>query len=46
MAKLLVDDRDQSFVLYEMLEMEKLCNSQLFADYSREVFDMALNMRH
>jgi len=24
MAKLLVDDRDQSFVLYEMLELEKL----------------------
>lgn len=43
MAKLLVDDRDQSFVLYEMLEMEKLCNSQLFAEHSREVFDMALN---
>ena len=43
MAKLLVDDRDQAFVLHEMLEMEKLCNSPLFAEHSREVFDMALN---
>jgi len=46
MAKLLVDDRDQSFVLYEMLEMGKLCNSPLFAEHSREVFDMVLSAAH
>lgn len=46
MAKLLVDDRDQSFVLHEMLEMEKLCNSPLFDEHSREVFDMVLNEAH
>ena len=38
---LLVDERDAKFVLYEQLGIdEKLCNSPLYSDFSRETFDM------
>jgi citrate synthase len=43
MGSLLVDERDQLFILHEMLEIEQLCNSPLFAEHSRELFDMVLN---
>lgn len=43
MPNLIVDPRDQKFVLYEMLDVEALCKAPLYADFSREVFDMALN---
>ncbi len=43
MANLIVDPRDQRFVLYEMLNVEELCKAPLFADFSRDMFDMALN---
>ena len=43
MASLIVDPRDQKFVLYEMLNVEALCKSPLYADFSRDMFDMALN---
>ena len=43
MPNLIVDPRDQKFVLYEMLAVEELCESPLYADFSRDVFDMALN---
>ncbi len=42
MANLIVDPRDQKFVLYEMLGVEDLCKSPLYADFSRDMFDMAL----
>jgi len=42
MANLIVDPRDQKFVLYEMLGIEELCKSPLYADFSRDMFDMAL----
>ena len=42
MANLIVDPRDQKFVLYEMLGVEELCKSPLYADFSRDMFDMAL----
>jgi alkylation response protein AidB-like acyl-CoA dehydrogenase len=43
MSSLIVDPRDQKFVLYEMLNVEELCKAPLFADFSRDMFDMALN---
>jgi alkylation response protein AidB-like acyl-CoA dehydrogenase len=43
MASLIIDPRDQKFVLYEMLNIEALCKSPLYADFSRDMFDMALN---
>lgn len=43
MSSLIVDPRDQKFVLYEMLNVEELCKKPLFADFSREMFDMALS---
>jgi alkylation response protein AidB-like acyl-CoA dehydrogenase len=43
MANLIMDERDQKFVLYEMLNMDKLCEHPRFADFSRETFDMILD---
>jgi len=43
MANLIIDPRDQKFVLYEMLDVEELCKAPLYADFSRDMFDMALN---
>ena len=43
MASLIVDPRDQKFVLYEMLNVEELCQKPLYADFSRDMFDMVLN---
>ena len=43
MASLIIDPRDQKFVLYEMLNVEELCKAPLYADFSRDMFDMALN---
>ena len=40
MANLLVDGRDQEFILYEMLNVEELCQYPVFADFSRDMFDM------
>ncbi len=40
--KLLVDERDVKFVLYEQLRMEGLCKYPLYADFSQETFDMVL----
>lgn len=39
---LILDDRDQKFVLYEMLKMEDLFKTARYADFSRETFDMVL----
>jgi len=43
MANLLVDERDQRFVLYEQLNIEELCESERFSEFSREMFDMVLD---
>ena len=40
--KLLVDERDMKFVLYEQLRIEELCKSPLYADFSQETFDLIL----
>lgn len=42
MANVLVDERDIKFVLYEQLELEKLCETEKFSEYNREMFDMVL----
>lgn len=42
MANLLVDERDVKFVLYEQLNIEELCESELYSELSREMFDMVL----
>ena len=43
MPNLIIDPRDQRFVLYEMLNVEELCKLPLYADFSRDLFDMTLN---
>jgi hypothetical protein len=40
--KLLVDERDSKFVLYEQLQIQELCKFPKFSDFSRETFDMVL----
>jgi alkylation response protein AidB-like acyl-CoA dehydrogenase len=42
MANLLVDEKDQRFVLNDMLEVEKLCEKPIYADFSGDMFDMVL----
>ena len=43
MAKLLIDDRDQKFVLFEQLKIGKLSESKLYADFDEEVYAMVLD---
>ena len=43
MANLLVDERDVKFVLYEQLKIDELCQSERYAEFSREMFDMVLD---
>jgi alkylation response protein AidB-like acyl-CoA dehydrogenase len=42
MANLILDERDQQFILYEMLDVEKLCGYEKYADFSKDMFDMIL----
>jgi len=41
--KLLADERDIKFVLYEQLHIEELCKYPQYAEFSQEVFDMVLD---
>jgi alkylation response protein AidB-like acyl-CoA dehydrogenase len=41
MANLLVDDRDVKFILYEQFKIDELCQFDRYAEFSREMFDMA-----
>jgi len=43
MADILVDTRDQKFVLFEQLEIGKFSESELYADFDTEIYDMVLN---
>ena len=43
MDNMLTDLRDTRFVLYEQLEIEKLCQSERFQDHSKETFEMILD---
>ncbi len=40
----LVDSRDVRFVLFEMLEMEKLSSFEKFADFDREMYEQILDL--
>ena len=42
MASMILDERDQQFVLYEMLGVEKVCEHPKYADFSIETFNMIL----
>lgn len=42
MANLLVDERDHKFVLYEMLSVDKLVQTERYQEHSVETFDMLL----
>jgi len=43
MANMLVDDRDQKFMLFEQLEIGKFSESELFADFDSDTYEMVLN---
>ncbi|MCK8602786.1 acyl-CoA dehydrogenase [Desulfoferrobacter suflitae] len=41
--KLLADERDIKFVLYEQLHVEELCKYPAYSDFSQELFDMVID---
>ena len=43
MANLLVDERDQKFILHEMLNVEQLCQTSLYGHMSKDVIDSSLD---
>lgn len=43
MADKFISDRNLKFLLYEMFDMESLTKYPMFADHSKEVFDMVLD---
>ena len=43
MANLLVDERDHRFVLEEMLQVSKLCETERYAEHTPETFEMVLD---
>ncbi len=43
-SNLMTDTRDQRFVLFEMLEVDKLNESEKFADFDRDVMEDSLNL--
>jgi alkylation response protein AidB-like acyl-CoA dehydrogenase len=43
MPDILVDERDQKFVLFEQLEIGKFSESEIYADFDAETYDMVLN---
>ncbi|MFZ0448206.1 MAG: acyl-CoA dehydrogenase [Desulfatiglandaceae bacterium] len=42
MANLILDERDQEFLLFEMLGVERLCEKPMFQEFSRDLFGMIL----
>jgi len=42
MKKLLIDDRDQAFVLFEQLRIQELFNKELYSDFDEETCRMIL----
>ncbi|PKN04785.1 MAG: acyl-CoA dehydrogenase, partial [Deltaproteobacteria bacterium HGW-Deltaproteobacteria-9] len=43
MASLIMDERDQKFILYELLNVAQLCKTAKYADFSEDMFNMILN---
>ncbi len=46
MTGLLVDERDQRFALFEMLEVGELLSTELYGEHSIKMFDMVLDTAH
>lgn len=42
MVNLILDERDQKFILYELLDVMKLCNTAKYADFTEDIFNMIL----
>ena len=42
MAQVIADRRDVDFVLYEQLEIEKLCKTEKYSGFNRKTFDMII----
>ena len=42
MAEKFISDRNLKFLLYEMFDVERLLKYPLYADHSKEVFDMVM----
>lgn len=40
--RLLVDERDLKFVLYEQLRLEELCKRPMYEEFAHDIFDMVL----
>jgi alkylation response protein AidB-like acyl-CoA dehydrogenase len=43
MADLLVDQRDQEFILFEQFEITKFSESEMYAEFDEEIYRMVLN---
>lgn len=43
MSKILIDDRDQKFVLFEQLEIGKFSESEIFSEFDTELYTMVLD---
>jgi hypothetical protein len=43
MTSKIVDVKDQHFIMYDMLGVDKLCEHDQFKDFSKDMFDMILN---
>jgi hypothetical protein len=43
MSKILIDDRDQKFVLFEQLKIGKFSESKLYSDFYSETYTMVIN---
>jgi hypothetical protein len=43
MAQVIADRRDVDFVLYEQLEIEKLCKNEKYSDFNKKTFDMIIS---
>ncbi|MEN6484566.1 MAG: acyl-CoA dehydrogenase [Syntrophobacteraceae bacterium] len=41
--KLLLDERDMKFVLFEQFKVDRLCERPLYAEHSQELFEMSLD---
>ena len=43
MADLLVDERDQRFVLFEQFDLGTFSESEIYAEFDSEIYTMVLN---
>ncbi len=41
---IIVDQRDQEFILYEMLQIQELFETEKYGDFSKDMFDMVLDL--